>query len=123
MKARLSNYRQAPRKVALVAGMIRGKRVSVAQRELAFLPKKTAPALAKLLESAVANARTRGATPEELFIKTITVNKGAMQKRGRPFSRGRSGIIRKTMSHIVIELAQVESAAPKKSAAKKSKKL
>ncbi|RJQ34967.1 50S ribosomal protein L22 [Candidatus Parcubacteria bacterium] len=109
MKARLSNHRQAPRKVALVAHMIRGKKVVVAQRELTFLPKKVAPTLKKLLDSAVANARSAGATPEELFIKTITVNKGAMQKRYRPFSRGRSGVIRKTMSHVEIELGKVEN--------------
>src|SRR3989344_7977243 len=104
MKARLKNYRQAPRKAALVAQTIRGKKVAVAQRELAFLPKKASPVFAKLLASAVANARAAGASPEELFIKTVTVNKGAMQKRGRPFSRGRSGVIRKTMSHITIVL-------------------
>src|SRR3989344_1917174 len=94
MKASLKNYRQAPRKVALVARMIRGKKVSVAKQQLAFLPKRAAPAIAKLLESVVANARAAGASPEELFIKTITVNKGKMQKRPRPFARGRSGVIR-----------------------------
>src|SRR3989344_7646693 len=107
MKAMLKNYRQSPRKVALIADLIRGKGVGVAKQHLAFLPKKGAPAIEKLLDSAVANARSAGSVPENLFIKTITVNKGAVQKRGRPFSRGRSGVIRKTMSHIVIELAQV----------------
>ena len=121
MKAMLKNYRQSPRKVALIADLIRGKGVGVAKQHLAFLPKKGAPAIEKLLDSAVANARSAGSVPENLFIKTITVNKGAVQKRGRPFSRGRSGVIRKTMSHIVIELAQVESATPKK-AVRKSKK-
>ncbi len=115
MKASLNNYRQAPRKVALVAHMIRGKKVVVAQRELAFLPKKVAPALKKLLDSAVANARTHGSVPEELFVKTITVNKGSMQKRFRPFSRGRSGVIRKTMSHVTIELSRVNQNVKAKS--------
>ncbi|HEY4527281.1 MAG TPA: 50S ribosomal protein L22 [Candidatus Paceibacterota bacterium] len=114
MKARLKNYRQAPRKAALVAHLIRGKKVPVAQRELAFLSKKASPVFAKLLASAVANARAAGATPEELFIKTVTVNKGAMQKRGRPFSRGRSGVIRKTMSHIQIELGNINEKAKSK---------
>ena len=123
MKAYLKNHRQAPRKVSLVAHMIRGKNVAVAQRELAFLPKRAAPIVAKLLASAVANARATGATPEELFIKTITVNKGTVQKRGRPFGRGRSGVIRKTMSHVAIELGRVELGASKKKAAKKSKKI
>ena len=121
MKARLHNYRQSPRKAALVAHMIRGKKVAVAQRELSFLPKKVSPVFAKLLASAVANARAAGASPEELFIKTITVDKGAMQKRGRPFSRGRSGVIRKTMSHIEIELGRIagEAKPAKKRVSKK----
>lgn len=129
MKAFLKNYRQAPRKVALVAHMIRGKKVVVAERELAFLSKKASPVFAKLLASAVANARAVGASPEELFIKTLTVNKGAMQKRGRPFSRGRSGVIRKTMSHVEIELGRVqapgarEQVSGKKSAKTKKKQV
>ena len=101
--------------------MIRGKRVVVAKQQLAFLSKKSAPAIEKLLDSAIANARAAGASPEELFIKIVTVNKGAMQKRGRPFGRGRSGVIRKTMSHIEIELGRIagEAKPAKKRVSKK----
>ena len=60
--------------------------------------------LGKLLDSAVANARGKGLSPENLFVKTITVNKGAMLRRSRPFARGRAGAIRKTMSIIALEL-------------------
>jgi len=104
MKALLKNYKQSPRKVRLVADLIRGKSVAGARSALSYLPKKSTPAIGKLLDSAVANARGKGLSPENLFVKTITVNKGAMLRRSRPFARGRAGAIRKTMSIIALEL-------------------
>lgn len=121
MKALLKNYHQAPRKVRLVADLIRGKSVPEARAALRFLPKKASPAIGKLLDSAVANARASGNAPERLFVKTITVNKGTVMRRGRPFGRGRSGTIRKEMSIINLELGttQVAGAKDKGSAKKK----
>jgi len=104
MKALLTNYHQSPRKVRLVADLIRGKSVVAARAALLYLPKKSSPAIGKLLDSAVANAASTGATPENLFVKTITVDKGAVMRRARPFARGRSGSIRKTMSIVFLEL-------------------
>jgi len=104
MKALLKNYRQSPRKVRLVADLIRGRSVVEARAALRFLPKKSSPAIAKLLESAASNARSAGFSPENLFIKSITVDKGSVLKRARPFARGRSGSIRKTMSIVHLEL-------------------
>src|SRR5438552_75510 len=98
MKALLTNYHQSPRKVRLVADLIRGKSVPAARAALRYLPKKSSPAISKLLDSAVANARSRGASAEQLFVKTVTVNKGAVMRRSRPFARGRAGAVRKTMS-------------------------
>ncbi len=111
MKALLKNYHQAPRKVRLVADLIRGKSVPAARSALTFLPKKSSPVITKLLDSAVANARGTGHTAENLFVKTITVNKGTVMKRSRPFARGRSGTLRKEMSIIFLELG-TKSAAP-----------
>jgi len=105
MKATLTNYHQSPRKVRLVADLIRGKSIPEAHAALRFMPPKSSPAIAKLLNSAVANARSAGLTVENLFVKTITVNKGAVMRRARPFARGRSGTIRKTMSIVSLELA------------------
>lgn len=113
MRATLKNYRQSPRKVRLVADSIRGKSVPTAQQMIRFLGKRAAPAVGKLLESALANARSSGLSPESLMIRSVTVNKGVVQKRGRPFARGRSGVIRKTMSHISIELASVSESEKK----------
>ena len=56
MKALLTNYHQSPRKVRLVADLIRGKSIAQARAALLYLPKKSSPALGKLLDSAVANA-------------------------------------------------------------------
>ena len=131
MKASLTNFKQSPRKVRLVADMIRGKRVSVARDQLAFLPKKSAPEIQKLLESAIANARTQGMNADDLVVKTITVDKGAVLKRFMPKARGRAGRILRTMSIVKLELgtvgAKVEKekaakvTAPKKSASKSAK--
>ena len=104
MKALLTNYHQSPRKVRLVADLIRGKSIAQARAALLYLPKKSSPALGKLLDSAVANASSRGASVDNLFVKTITVNKGAVMRRARPFGRGRSGSLRKTMSIVALEL-------------------
>lgn len=106
MRATLKNYHQPPRKVRLVADLIRGKSVRQAQNALLFLDKKSAPVLNKLLNSAVANAQKSGASAEGLVIKSISVDKGAVMRRVRPFSRGRSGTIHKTMSIISIVLSE-----------------
>jgi large subunit ribosomal protein L22 len=116
MKATLKNYHQSPRKVRLVADMIRGKSVPAARAALHFLPKKSSPAISKLLESAVANSN---AVPDSLFVKSIAVNKGTVLRRARPFARGRSGSIHKTMSIVTLELG---TSAPSKKLAKKARK-
>ena len=141
MKALLKNYHQSPRKVRLVADLIRGKSVPHARAALSFLPKKSGPVIGKLLDSAVANATNRGFETSDLFVKTITVDKGATMRRFRPFGRGRSGAIHKTMSIIKLELGSksgaqlpvaaqapkvvaevAEKTATKKTAAKATKK-
>lgn len=121
MKASLSNYHQSPQKVRLVADMIRGKSVSQARAALSFMPKKSSPAVLKLLNSAVANARSTDASVEELFVKTITVNKGSVLKRFAPRARGRAARFSRTMSHIVLELGtkvQSQKAKAKKTTQK-----
>src|SRR6266404_2318300 len=105
MKALLTNYHQSPRKARLVADLNRGKSVPAARVALSFLPKKSGPAIAKLLDSAVANAGQMNLTAEQLFVKTITVDKGLVMRRSRPFARGRAGAVRKTMSIVRLELS------------------
>ena len=119
MKAFLKNHHQSPRKTRLVADMIRGKSVVSAKAALAFTPKKSSHAIEKLLDSAVANAGGKTSL-EMLFVKTITVDKGLVMKRARPFARGRSGRLHKTQSRVALELGEMASA--KKSAKKTIKK-
>lgn len=107
MKALLRNYRQAPRKVRLVADAIRGKKVSEALTALTFMPKRAALAMHKLLSSAVANAEQKGEkNPENLVVKEITVDKGITFKRFRARARGRAAPINKETSHINITLGE-----------------
>lgn len=123
MKALLKNYHQSPRKVRLVADLIRGKSIVEARAALLYLPKKSSPAIEKLLNSAVANARSRGASAENLFVKTITVNKGTVLRRYRPFARGRAGSVRKTMSIVALELGTAANVVPAKKSNRKSRKV
>ena len=104
MKAKLKNYRQAPRKVRLLANLVRGKSVAHAQTVLSLLPKKAALPLKKLISSAIANAKAAGTDDKNLKIDTIEVNKGHVFMRYQPRARGRAAPIRKKTSIITIQL-------------------
>lgn len=106
MKAFLKNYRQAPRKVRLVAGLIRGKNVAQAIAELDFLAKRAGLPIKKLLLSAVANAKQMGVEMENLFIKELKVDKGITMKRMMPAAMGSGHRINKRTSHLNILLAE-----------------
>jgi large subunit ribosomal protein L22 len=106
MKAYLKNYRQSPRKVRLVADMIRGKDVERARRMLAFGEGKSAPALMKLLDSAVSNARQQGHSTDHLIVKEIMVDLGLVLKRMEPKARGQGAIIRRRSSHVTLTLGE-----------------
>jgi len=107
MKAILSNYRQSPRKVGLVAGLIRGKTVAQARIALKFANKRASLPIAKLLESAVANAKNIGVSNvESLKIQEIQVNKGRVLKRSLPRARGSASRLNKRSSHISIILSE-----------------
>lgn len=121
MRAFLKNYRQSPRKVRLVAGLIRGKNVPEALVLLDFLAKRAGGPVKKLLLSAIANAKQIGAEKENLFIKEICVDKGVVMKRMRPAAMGTGHRINKRTSHIQIVLAE-KIAKEKKSKVKNPKK-
>lgn len=104
MKAFASNYRQSPRKVRLLADLVRGKRVSEASTLLAFADKRASGPFLKLLNSAVANAKQQGKDAAQLVVAKVTVDKGTTIKRFMPRARGSASPIRKHSSHIAIEL-------------------
>ena len=117
-KATLSDYRQSPRKVRVVANTIRGKRVEEALITLSYVPKRSAGPIQKLLASALANAKNLEIPLENLVVKEISVNGGKILYRSQPMARGRAFVIRKRTSHVNIILAE---GAPKK--IKKAKKI
>lgn len=103
--AKLRYVRVGSQKARLVADAVRGKNVNEALRILAFMPKKSAELIKKLLESAVANAEDKKVIDvDNLYVKTLLVDKGPDIKRYRPRAQGRAFQIRKKSSHISLIL-------------------
>lgn len=117
MKASLNNYRQSPRKVRLVANLVKGKNVSMAMAELDLLPKRSSGPLKKLILSAIANAKeNQKISSENLIIKDFRVDKGVVMKRSMPRAMGRAFGIKKRTSHIHLVLEEhkeIKSVKPK----------
>lgn len=111
-KAVQKYLRVAPRKVRLVADLVRGMKVDKALVQLQFTNKKPADLVAKVIKSAAANYRDKYETNidnSELIIKSITVDSGSMLKRIQPAPQGRAHLIRKRSSHINVIVAPVET--------------
>lgn len=106
--ARLSNYRQSPRKVRLLAGLVRGKSVERALLEIEHAGKRAGTPVAKLIRSAAANAVVAGAKMADLVISDIRVDEGAVMKRMMPRARGSAFQILKRTSHIVVAVKEKE---------------
>ena len=119
MKAFLKNYKQSPRKVRLVAELIKGKRVAEAFVHLNALPKRASGPVSALLASAVANAKVSGISEENLIVLNVTVDKGIVMKRSMPRARGSASRINKRTSHIALTL--FEKPAEKEKKVKKEK--
>ncbi len=117
VKAILNNLRTAPRKVRLVADLVRNKSVSQARSLLEFTPQKSSGIILKLLNSAIASAvNDFKHTGDDLYISKITVDEGPTLKRWHPMSRGRAYPIMKRTSHITLVLSDnVASHTPKAS--------
>ena len=108
-QAKLNYLKISPRKVRLVANLIRGKKLEEAQNLLRFTLKRGTLPLLKLLNQAVANAVSNNAIVNEknLFISKIFIDEGPVAKRRFPRARGKSDIIRKRTSHVTIELDEI----------------
>ncbi len=113
MKAYLKGYRQAPRKVRLVANLIKGKTAERALIELDMLPKRASLPMRKLLLSAIANAKENsGIELSALMVKEVRVDQGTILKRFMPKSHGSADPIHKHTSHVMLELiASVDASA------------
>ncbi len=105
IKAQLRHLHVAPRKVRLVAGLIKGMAVEDARRELTRLVKRAGDPLDKLLQSAVANAKHNFLIGDAgLTIKDVRVNPGPVSKRFRPRAFGRAAPVRRRTSHVMLIL-------------------
>lgn len=109
---------QTPRKVSLVAALVRNRSVADALVILEHVPKRAALPVKKVIESARANAvNNHGLDPKSLVITTLSVTTGPRLRRYKPASRGRALPFEKKTSHILVEVTGAEK--PKKKPAAK----
>lgn len=108
-RAIVRNVRMTPRKVKLIADLIRGKDAGTAMAIIMNTPKAASEVMAKLLKSAVANAENNhNMNTDKLFVKMVHVAPGPIMKRVRPRAQGRAFRILKRTSHITLVLAEKE---------------
>jgi large subunit ribosomal protein L22 len=102
----------SPRKLNLVAQLIRGKKVDMALADLQFSNKRIAKDVKKCLESAIANAENNhDLDVDDLIVAEAHVGKALVIKRYTPRGRGRMGKIMKPFANLTIVVRQVEAAA------------
>lgn len=107
--AKAQSVKVSPRKVRLVAQVIRNKKVTEAQRQLMLLPKRGAYVLEKVLNSAIANATHNAKiSVENLVVRELQVSGGPALKRFHPSTRGRVHPYKKKTSHITIILEDIK---------------
>ena len=111
-KASAMFSRIAPRKARMIADLVRGRDAAEAIQMLQFTQKSGAPVVLKIIESAVANAKTQspGVDVDSLFVETAWVDKAPNKhmRRWRPRAMGRATRIQKGLSHITIHLGTRE---------------
>ncbi len=107
--AKLNNVPTSPRKMRLVADMIRGKEVNLALDMLKFSSKEAAGRVEKLLLSAIANWKEKNTDVRiedaNLYVSEIAVDSGRILKRLRPAPQGRAHRIRKRSNHVTLRVA------------------
>lgn len=114
---------QAPRKISLVAALVRGRSVADALVILSHTPKRAALPVLKAIESARANAvNTHGLDAKTLIISTLSTTAGTRLKRFVPASRGRALPFEKKSTNILVEVTGAEKPKKKPSVAKTAAK-
>ena len=106
--------RISPQKLNLVAGLIRGKKVSAALADLEFSRKRIAKDVRKCLQSAIANAENNHELDiDDLIVAEAHVGKALVMRRFHPRGRGRMGRIMKPFANLTIVVREVEEAGAK----------
>ncbi len=105
VKAKLRHLRMGPRKVRIVADLVKGQSVQAAMDQLRYVSRAAARPLYKLIRSAVSNADQKGGIDiDALIVKSIMVDQGPTLKRWLPRARGRADRIFKRTSHVTVVL-------------------
>lgn len=124
--AKLKNVPTSPRKMRLVADLIRGERVNKALNILKYEPKVGAPKLEKLLLSAISSweAKHQDVKLEDadLYVKDIFVDGGRILKRLRPAPQGRAHRVRKRSNHVTLVVASLKKTGTEVSSTEKETK-
>ncbi|PIR96451.1 MAG: 50S ribosomal protein L22 [Candidatus Doudnabacteria bacterium CG10_big_fil_rev_8_21_14_0_10_42_18] len=121
VRAKASFLRISPRKMRLLTSLVKGMRVDRAMAQLQHENAKAAPMLARLIKSAVANAKNNfSLDPEKLFIKDLACNMGPSMTRYSPRARGSAFVIRKQTSHVNIVLEEKTGKVSKSAGARVS---
>lgn len=102
--ATLKSHNQTPRKVRLVTELVKGKSIPAALAALEFLPKRASEPVAKLIKSAVANAKNRGENVDDLVVQSIIVENAGILKKYMPRAFGRASMIRRRKSRLIVKL-------------------
>jgi large subunit ribosomal protein L22 len=102
----------SPRKIRLVVELVKKMKPSEAVEKLAFVQKRAAESLGKVIKSALANAKNQGVSETDLVFKEIQIGEGPRLKRGRAASRGRWHQFKRRMSHIRVVLTTTKSQEP-----------
>ena len=116
-------FLMSPKKLRIVVGVIKKMKPTEAVEKLPFVGKKAAEPLAKVIKSAIANAKNKGISESDIVFKEILINEGPRLKRGRPVSRGMWHPVIKRMSHIrvVLETKTIPNVKPQKGERKGTK--
>ena len=111
-KAEARYIRISPQKARLVVDLIRGKQAGAALTTLRATNKRIAPAVEKVLQSAIANAQnlSEDVDVDRLYVSSAYVNEGPRMKRLRPAPMGRAFRYQRRLAHIVIHVAEKEAA-------------
>jgi len=125
-KAQARYVRVTPRKARRVVDLIRGKQAGEAVAVLEFAPQAASETVRKVVQSAIANARTKADRASEPFderllvVQAAYVDEGPTMKRFRPRAQGRAYRINKRTSHITVVVGEDASRAPRRPVASKS---
>lgn len=103
----------SPRKIRLVATLVRKMKPAEAVEKLPFSGKRASEALGKVIKSALANAKSQGVGETDLVFKEIQIGEGPRLKRGRAASRGRWAPFKRRMAHIRVVLMSTKAEVAK----------